>query len=219
MLEILFEDEFLIVCIKPVGLLSQSDSKGGESMISLLEEHTGNRIYPLHRLDREVGGVMIYAKTKESAAALSRDIAENRLKKEYVAVIHGTPKEKEAVLQDLLFKDSNKNKSFVVKKERKGVKKASLEYKTIVSNNDLTAVEILLHTGRTHQIRVQFASRKMPLAGDKKYGARDDFKNIGLMSYRVEFFHPKTNKSIIFDVDYNSFLKKYNIDFNNSYHN
>lgn len=209
MLDILFEDEFLIVCIKPVGLLSQTDSKGGESMITLLEEHTGNNIYPLHRLDREVGGVMVYAKSKESAAALSRDIAENRFKKEYVAVVHGVPQEDEAVFKDLLFKDSSKNKSFVVKKERKGVKKASLEYKTIATNNDLTAVKILLHTGRTHQIRVQFASRKMPLAGDKKYGAKDEFKNIGLMSYKLTFEHPENNKKMYFAIDNEDFISRF----------
>jgi 23S rRNA pseudouridine1911/1915/1917 synthase len=209
MIKILFEDDLLIVCIKPVGVLSQSDSKGGESMITLLEEYTGNTIYPLHRLDREVGGVMVYAKTKFSASVLSRDIAENRFKKEYIAIVHGSPLEREGVLQDLLFKDSSKNKSYVVKKERKGVKKASLEYKTIATNNDLTAVKILLHTGRTHQIRVQFASRKMPLVGDKKYGAKDNFRNIGLMSYRLTFKHPKNEEIICISHGYDEFIDKY----------
>lgn len=209
MIDILFEDDFLIVCIKPVGLLSQADSKGGESMITLLERHTGKTIYPLHRLDREVGGIMVYAKTKEAAAVLNRDIAENRFKKEYVAVVHGTPEENEGVFQDLLFKDSSKNKSFVVKKERKGVKKASLEYKVITTNNDLTAVKILLHTGRTHQIRVQFASRQMPLAGDRKYGARDELKNIGLMSYRINFKHPKSGEEMCFTANYENFIAEF----------
>lgn len=209
MIDILFEDDFLIVCIKPVGLLSQAASKGGESMITLLERHTGKTIYPLHRLDREVGGIMVYARTKEAAAVLSRDIAENRFKKEYVAVVHGTPEENEGVFQDLLFKDSSKNKSFVVKKERKGVKKASLEYKVITTNNDLTAVKILLHTGRTHQIRVQFASRQMPLTGDRKYGARDEFKNIGLMSYRINFKHPKSGEEMCFTANYENFIAEF----------
>lgn len=209
MIDILFEDDFLIVCIKPVGLLSQADSKGGESMITSLERHTGKTIYPLHRLDREVGGIMVYAKTKEAAAVLSRDIAENRLKKEYVAVVHGTPEENEGVFQDLLFKDSSKNKSFVVKKERRGVKKASLEYNVISSNGVFTAVKILLHTGRTHQIRVQFASRQMPLTGDRKYGARDEFKNIGLMSYRINFKHPKSGEEMCFTANYENFIAEF----------
>lgn len=205
---IIYEDESIIVCIKPIGILSQADSKGGESMITLLKEHTKGAIYPLHRLDKEVGGVMVYAKTKQSAAFLSKEIAEQRFKKEYLALVHGVPQEK-GEMQDLLFKDSKKNKSFVVKRERKGVKKASLEYELISTDNELSVVQILLHTGRTHQIRVQFASRNMPLVADKKYGAKDEFKEIGLWSYKISFTHPETKEELSFSSKPQNIIKEY----------
>lgn len=212
-MKILFEDDFIIVAIKPIGILSQADSHGGESMISMLENHTGGSIYPLHRLDREVGGVMVYAKTQKAAAILSKDIAERNFKKEYIALVHGNPQESSGEMQDLLFKDSSKNKVFVVKKERKGVKKASLEYEVLNTSeceNDMySVVRILLHTGRTHQIRVQFAFRKMPLAGDRKYGARDNFKEIGLWSYRLNFAHPKTKEPLIFKAEPENIIKEF----------
>ncbi len=207
-MKIIFEDESIIVCIKPMGILSQADSKGGESMITLLEEHTKGVIYPLHRLDKEVGGVMVYAKTKSAAAILSKDIGEQKFKKEYLALIHGKPDEKGEMV-DLLFKDSKKNKSFVVKKERRGVKKASLEYELINSNDELSVVKILLHTGRTHQIRVQFASCKMPLVADRKYGAKDEFNEIGLWSYRISFVHPKSKEAVSFCAEPQNIIKEY----------
>ena len=197
-MRILFEDESVIVCIKERGLLSQTDSGGGESKVSLLSAHCNNQVYPLHRLDREVGGVMVYAKTKKAAANLSRDIAEHKFIKEYIALIHGKPESDSGEMRDLLFKDSRKNKSFVVKRQRKGVKEALLEYSLLETDGDFSTVLVRLHTGRTHQIRVQFASRKMPLKGDKKYGAKDENKNIGLWSYRITFNHPVTGEKLSF---------------------
>ena len=197
-MKILFEDDSIVVCIKPVGIQSQNDSTGKESMISLLCSHTNGEIYPLHRLDRDVGGVMVYAKTKAAAAFLSREIAEHNVRKEYLALVHGAPQEKSGEMRDLLFKDSRKNKSFMVDRMRKGVKEAVLSYKIIACDNELSVVKVLLHTGRTHQIRVQFASRKLPLVGDRKYGGRDDFKEIGLWSYLISFTHPKTKEKLIF---------------------
>ena len=212
-MKILFEDEQIIVCIKPEGILSQSDSKGGESMITQLEEYCGTKIYPLHRLDREVGGVMVYAKTQKAAAMISKDIAEQKLQKEYMALVHGTPDTPIGEMKDLLFKDSSKNKSFVVKRERKGVKKASLEYEVLntkdYENDPYSVVRILLHTGRTHQIRVQFSSRKMPLAGDRKYGGQDSFKQIGLWSYRISFIHPITKEKLVFSLNPENFIKDF----------
>lgn len=207
-MEILFEDNDILVCIKPVGIVSQSDEKC-ESMITLLQEHTGSTVYPLHRLDKEVGGVMVYAKSHFAASVLSKDIAEHKFKKEYMALVHGKPEETCGEMRDLLFKDSRKNKSYVVKRMRKGVKEALLEYEVINSKDGLSLVKILLHTGRTHQIRVQFASRKMSLAGDRKYGADDQFKNIGLWSYKINFNHPKTKEKLEFEKRPQNFMGEY----------
>lgn len=197
-MNVLFEDKDIIVCLKERGLLSQAESSGGKSMVTELSEFCGSDIFPLHRLDKEVGGVMIYAKNKTAAAILSRDIAERKFIKEYIALVYGKPEKEKGEMQDLLFKDSRKNKSFVVKRERKGVKKASLEYEVLKNNDEKSMVLIRLHTGRTHQIRVQFASRKMPLVGDKKYGARDDSKIMGLWCYKISFNHPKTGEEMTF---------------------
>ena len=207
-MEILFEDRDVLVCIKPQGIVSQSDASS-ESMISLLEAHTGETVYPLHRLDREVGGVMVYAKSHFAAATLSKDIAEHNFKKEYMALVHGKPEADKGEMRDLLFKDSRKNKSYVVKRIRKGVKEALLEYEVLNSKDGLSLVRVLLHTGRTHQIRVQFASRKMSLVGDKKYGADDDFKDIGLWSYRISFKHPKTKELLKFEKMPTNFMGEY----------
>ncbi len=195
-MEILFEDNELIVCIKERGLLSEESEK--PNIVTLLKEHTKGEIFPVHRLDKDVGGVMVYAKTKKSAAELSKQAGDRTMEKTYLARIHGTPKEKSGVLEDLLFFDKQKNKSFTVKKERKGVKKAMLSYTVIDSNETASLVQIKLMTGRTHQIRVQFASRKMPLCGDRRYGAKDDFKIIALWSEELSFMHPETGKRKVF---------------------
>ena len=165
-MEILYTDKDMIACVKPVGLDAEHE------LPQLLKDTLGGEIFTLHRLDKNVGGVMLYARNKGAAARLSRDIQEGRMVKEYVAMVHGTPPEK-GDWQDLLFKDSRKNKVFVVKRQRAGVKPARLEF-TRLHKGDTSLVRIRLHTGRSHQIRVQFASRGFPLVGDHKYGARDE---------------------------------------------
>ena len=200
-MEILFEDNSIIVCVKEPGILSQESDRGERSMVSLLGEHTGKEVYPVHRLDREVGGVMVFAKTKQAAAELSRQVADRSFKKRYTAVVHGTMEKESGVLEELLFKDSRKNKVFVVDRERKGVKKASLEYEVIECNGIDSVVSVLLHTGRTHQIRVQFASRKHPISGDAKYGAKDGIKGIRLWSHEISFNHPKSGKEMSFSAE------------------
>ena len=162
-MDILFSDKGIVVCRKPVGLDSEHE------LPAALAEQLGGEIFPIHRLDKNVGGVMVFARTKAAAAALSKAVQDGTLVKEYVAKVHGQPPES-GDWTDLLFKDSSKNKVFVVQKERKGVKKARLEFQR--QGKDL--VRIRLHTGRSHQIRVQFASRGFPLVGDHKYGSRDE---------------------------------------------
>ncbi len=185
MIEILFENEDFLACIKPVGVPSQCD--GAEDAVKLLKEQTGDEIYPVHRLDTAVGGTMIFAKNKKTAAYLSKEIAEKRFAKAYFAVTEGVPEEKEGRLEDLLFKDKQKNKSYVVKRERKGVRRASLDYRVLDEADGKALVCVMLNTGRSHQIRAQFASRKMPLAGDGKYGSRDNGCEVALWSHKVEF--------------------------------
>ena len=178
-MEILYSDKDIVVCVKPLGLDSEKD------MPAALREALGGEIYPIHRLDQNVGGVMVYARTKSSAAALSRAVQEGTMVKEYVAMVHGTPPEA-GDWQDFLFKDSRKNKVFVVKRQRNGVKSARLEF-TRKTAGETSLVHIRLHTGRSHQIRVQFASRGFPLVGDHKYGSRDTATAPMLFSCRLTF--------------------------------
>lgn len=183
---ILHINKNLVFALKPVGVSSEKDMP--ELLKNALKEKgEKEEIYLLHRLDMAVGGIMVFARNKQTAGKLGDKIAKGEgIKKEYLAVVHGCPETPAGIMQDLLFKDSRINKSYVVKRERKGVKKASLEYEVISSKNGLSLVKILLHTGRTHQIRVQFSSRKMPLYGDGKYGGSDNC-NIALFSCELGF--------------------------------
>jgi len=212
-MKIIFQDEHIIVCIKPESIISQSESARRETMISLLKSETKGEIFPVHRLDKQTAGLMVFAKTKAAAAFLSAEITSGNFKKEYLSLVHGKPQEESAVLKDLLFKDSTKNKSYVVKRERKGVKKASLEYELIntisIENKEFSIVKVLLHTGRTHQIRVQFASRGLPLVGDRKYGAQDSFDSLGLWSYSLTFHPPETKEEISFKSEPQNVIKDY----------
>lgn len=180
-MEILFSDRDIVLCVKPVGLDSEIQ------MPAALKETLGGEIYPVHRLDKNVGGVMVFARTQAAAASLSKAIQEGKLIKEYVALVHGSPPES-GDWEDLLWKDSRKNKVFVVKRMRGGVKTARLEFTRLTSGEE-SLVRIRLHTGRSHQIRVQFASRGYPLVGDHKYGARDNVPAPMLYSCKLTFPH------------------------------
>lgn len=198
-MKIEFEDEHIVVCLKPAGIISQSS--GGNDMVALLNGHFAENgekslAYPVHRLDKETAGLMVYAKSSSAAARLSAQAEQNRIRKRYYAVIQGTPAEKSGVLKDLLFRDKQKNKTFVVKRERKGVRDASLEYEVIGEKNGKSLLDILLHTGRTHQIRVQFASRKMPLYGDGRYGGGNG--KLALFAHTLEFIHPVSGEKMSF---------------------
>ena len=201
-MEILFEDRHIIVTVKPVGILSE-EASDGKGLVNLLKEHTKGEIYPIHRLDKGVGGVMVYAKTKESAASLSKQVQDRSFEKEYVAVAYGIMEEKEGIMEDLLFKDKGKNKTFVVKRERKGVKKAKLSYRVVSEGEHegkaVSLVSVKLYTGRSHQIRVQFASRKHPLLGDRRYGSADTVSDIALFSSKLGFYHPVTGEKLCFE--------------------
>ena len=180
-MQILYECKDYIVIVKPVGVDSEHDVPAAIS----------GEVFPIHRLDKNVGGVMVYARTKAAAAVLSRAVQEGSIVKEYVAMVHGTPPEA-GDWTDLLWKDSAKNKVFVVKRERKGVKKARLEF-TRLREGETSLVHIRLHTGRSHQIRVQFSSRGFPLVGDHKYGSRDEATAPMLFSCRIRFpWHGET---------------------------
>ncbi len=188
-MEFLYSDRDLAVILKPVGLDSEKE------VPAAIGEALGGEVYPIHRLDQNVGGVMVFARTKAAAAALSRAVQEGAMVKEYLALVHGQPPQ-EGDWTDLLWKDSAKNKVFVVKRERKGVKKARLEFQTL-RPGEKSLVHIQLHTGRSHQIRVQFSSRGFPLVGDHKYGARDAATAPMLFSCKLTF--PYQGKTVSYE--------------------
>ena len=178
-MEILYSDQDLIVCVKPVGLDSEIQ------VPEALKASFGGEVFTIHRLDKNVGGVMVYARQKTSAAALSKAIQEGTMVKEYLATVHGNPPET-GDWEDLLWKDPRKNKVYVVDRQRGGVKKARLEYR-VLKSGDTSLVRVRLHTGRSHQIRVQFSSRGYPLVGDHKYGSRDPRTEPMLFSCCITF--------------------------------
>lgn len=187
-MDILYSDKDIAVCIKPAGMDSE------QQVPAALTEQLGGEIFTVHRLDKNVGGVMVYARTKSAAAELSRLIQNGQMVKEYVAMVHGDVPET-GDWEDLLFKDSRKNKVFVVKRQRAGVKAARLEFIRL-SGGETSLVRIRLHTGRSHQIRVQFSSRGFPLIGDHKYGAKDDTSAPMLYSCCITF--PYKGKPLYF---------------------
>ena len=190
MIQILKLERSYALCVKPVGVLSEEPG-----MPALLREQLGGEWYCVHRLDKAVGGVMVYARTRKAAAALSAAVAEREMKKEYLAVCQGAPEPPAGTMEDLLFKDSGKNKAFVVKRERKGVKPAQLSYETLAAGETSALVHVTLDTGRFHQIRVQFASRKHPLLGDRRYGG-PTAQQLGLWSWRLTIPDPDTGKPV-----------------------
>ena len=191
MIEILYQDNDIIVCIKPAGLLSEGESE--DSLLTVLSAQCGGQVFPVHRLDRGAAGLMVFARNSKAAAGLSRAVQEKQLKKEYFARVSGVPAEKEGEMTDFLFKDSRKGKVFAVKRPRKGVREARLTYRVLWQDDDSSLVRVALDTGRTHQIRVQFSSRGMPLWGDGKYGSRVK-GDLALFSCGLGFPHPKTGK-------------------------
>lgn len=197
-MKILYQDQHIIVCIKPSGVLS-TDEPGG--MPERIKNELGAEcadVKTVHRLDRTVSGLMVFALSQNAASTLSRQITEDSFQKEYLAILEGIPAVPDARLDDLLLRNSEENKTYVVSRMRKGVRPASLEYKTLAQSNGLSLVRIHLLTGRTHQIRAQFSSRKLPLYGDRKYGSSRQSTGIGLWSYYLSFVHPTSGKRMEF---------------------
>ena len=205
-MEIIYEDQAITVAIKPPNAVSeQTPQKDGFADL-LAERNPDGYIGVIHRLDRGVGGVMVYARTPLAAAHLSRAVQQHQFQKDYLALVHGEPQPASNTLRDLLFHDRNRNKTFVVDRERRGVKEAILDYEVQYTKTDdeygtYSLVKVRLHTGRTHQIRVQFAHRGHALLGDGKYGARDRCP-IALFCYRLAFPHPITNKPLSFEQEW-----------------
>ena len=197
-MELVYTDADILVCLKPARVLS-TDEPGGvpELAREALGDPTAD-VRTVHRLDRVVSGLMVLARNEKSASELSRQIRDGGFEKEYLAVIHGCPDEKSGTLRDLLGRDKARKMTYVAQAPAKGVQEAVLDYRVLHAVSDMSRVQIRLHTGRTHQIRVQFASRAMPLVGERKYSERNDPCQIALWSYRISFTHPKTGEKMEF---------------------
>ena len=197
-MDIVYQDKDIIVCVKPPRVLS-TDEPGG--VPDLIRQELGDpnaNVRTVHRLDRTVSGLMVLARRSKAAAELSRQIREGKFQKEYVAVIHGSPAEDRGELRDLLLRNKQERKTYIVTEPGKDVQEAILDYQVLKRTEDMSRVRIQLHTGRTHQIRVQFSGRGWPLVGDRKYGIPDEADEIALWSYRLAFKHPYSGKSMEF---------------------
>ena len=209
-LNILFEDNHIIVVEKIVDIPSQSDKTGDIDMLSIVKQYIKEKYNKLgnvyiglvHRLDRPVGGVMVFAKTSKAASRLSNQVREKTMKKQYLAVVDGKFKEKSGILEDYLYKDERNNISKVVNENKKGAKYAKLEYEVLEYKEDknLSLVKIYLYTGRHHQIRLQLANSGHSIFGDQKYGTRGKNKQIALWAYYLQFKHPISNEKLDFKV-------------------
>ena len=197
-MELIYLDEDIVVCIKPERVLS-TDEPGG--LPDLIREALGNPdadVRTVHRLDRVVSGLMVLARNAKAASELSRQVREDEFQKEYLAVVHGVPAEEKGTLQDLLIRDKARKMTLVTKEPGKGVQEAILHYQTLAHNQRMSRVRIQLVTGRTHQIRTQFASRNLPLVGERKYAVLEDDCEIALWSAKIGFTHPSTGEYMEF---------------------
>ena len=196
-MEIVYQDRDIIVCIKPAGVLSTDEPGGLPELVRQALGDPNANIRTVHRLDRVVSGLMVLARTKKSAAELSRQIREDRFEKQYMAVVHGCT-EPEGIFRDLLLRNKEERKTYITVEPGKDVQEAILTYHRLHHAEELSRVQILLQTGRTHQIRAQFSGRGFPLVGDKKYGLQEDC-DIALWSCRLAFDHPWTGKRMVFE--------------------
>lgn len=207
-MKVLYEDNHIIVVIKPVNVPSQEDKTGDKDMLTTVKEYIKEKyakpgnvyIGLVHRLDRPVGGIMVFARTSKAAARLSEEVRNKNFSKKYLAIVNGKFEEKTGNFIDYLWKDQKNNTSYVVKESKKGAKKAELDYEVLNYNSEenLSLVKIDLKTGRHHQIRVQFSSRGHALYGDNKYHGRSN-SNIYLFAYQLSFIHPITKEVMCFE--------------------
>ena len=209
-LNVLYEDNHVIVIEKPVNIPSQADKTEDLDMLSIVKDYLKNKYQKpgevylglVHRLDRPVGGVMVFAKTSKAAARLSEQVRTKQFEKQYLVVIDGKMDKEKDSLQDYLLKNERKNISRVVKEGTKNAKLASLDYEVLKYTQEinLSVLKVNLHTGRHHQIRVQFASRGHSLYADQKYGNRGRGKQIALWAYKLSFYHPISKQKLTFQV-------------------
>ena len=197
-MELIYCDKDIVVCIKPPRVLSTDEPGGMPELVRHALGDPNADMRTVHRLDRVVSGLMVLARNAHSASELSRQIRENEFQKEYMTVVHGHPVENSATLRDLLGRDKARKMTYVADAPAKGVQEAVLDYQVVSRKEAFSKVRIRLHTGRTHQIRVQFASRGLPLVGERKYSELDDPCEIALWSYRLAFTHPSTGKPMAF---------------------
>ena len=197
-MELIYVDDDILVCLKPARVLSTDEPGGVPDLARQALDNPNADVRTVHRLDRVVAGLMVLARNAKAASELSRQIRDNEFQKEYLAVVHGNPEQEAGTLRDLLGRDKARKMTFVALEPAKGVQEAVLDYQVLGNKEDMSRVRIQLHTGRTHQIRVQFASRNMPLVGERKYSELDDPCEIALWSYRIGFTHPKTGKKMEF---------------------
>lgn len=200
-MDILYHDDAIVVCVKPPRVLSTDEPGGMPELVRQALNLPSHQVRTVHRLDRVVSGLMVLAITPEAASELSRQIREDSFQKEYLAVIHGCPEEKAGTLRDLLLRNKQERKTYIVSEPGKGVQEAILHYQVLSSRENLTKVRIQLVTGRTHQIRAQFSGRGLPLVGDRKYSLLEDNCEIALWSYRLGFCHPATGKPMEFTLE------------------
>ena len=197
-MRILYQDADLLVCVKPARVLSTDEPGGLPELVRQALGDPGADVRTVHRLDRVVSGLMVLARNAESASGLSRQIREGTFGKEYLAVVHGVPPEKSGELWDLLGRDKARRMTYVADAPGKGIQQARLSYRVEAVKGSLSRVRIRLHTGRTHQIRVQFASRGLPLVGERKYSEGEDPCEIALWSHKICFIHPETGEKVEF---------------------
>lgn len=208
-LKVLFEDNHIIVVEKPVNVPSQGDKTGDIDMLTIIKKYIKEKynkpgdVYLglVHRLDRPTGGVMVFARTSKSASRLSEQVRDKKMHKKYLCIVDGKMESQTGSMRDFLLKNEKNNISKVVKEGTKNAKEAVLDYEVVKYNDqiNMSVVKVDLHTGRHHQIRVQFASRGHSLSGDQKYGTRGRGKQLALWAYSLSFIHPTTKEELTFE--------------------